>query len=334
MRFAGTYLRALATAVAILFAVDLGIRAWFPTLPRFDDNFSVAYLRRTLTPANLNGRTLFAGDSALWGYKLEAGQAAVSKLRDAGIPVVNLSYEGGSTPNTYALLRLVFASGAAPRAVVFNVNSKEFNAADSAYQTLYPAVEQLAWPLLRASDTSLLRGTQPATLDARIDRLLGGFWLLYGMRVDVREQIFGAVDAATAVANVQHELSGETRREQDAHRPTPDRFLGTYDLEPLDESNTGVVFLERSLALLREHHVPAYAILTPTNHTLLHEYIDVPEYRHNLDYLAKIAARGGARVLDYDRAFAADDFIDNDHLTVAGNLKLAGMLRRDANLGS
>jgi hypothetical protein len=332
VRFASTYLTALVSALAILFAIDLGIRAWFPALPRLDDNFSAAYLRRTLTPANLNGRTIFAGDSALWGYKLEANQAAVSKLRDAGMPVVNLSYEGGSTPNTYALLRLVFAAGAVPRAVVFNINSKEFNAADSAYQTLYPAVEQLAWPLLSTSDTSLLHGTQPATLDARIDRFLGRFWTLYGMRVDVREQLFGAVDAATALANVQHVLSGEARREADAHRPTPDRFLGTYDLEPLDESNTGVVFLERSLALLRERHVRAYAILSPTNHTLLHDYIDVPEYRRNLDYLAKIAARGGARVLDYDRTFAANDFIDNDHLTAAGNLKLATMLRRDANL--
>ena len=135
MRFAGTYLRALATAVAILFAIDLGIRSWFPTLPRFDDNFSAAYLRRTLTPENLNGRTIFAGDSALWGYKLPPNEAAVSKLRAAGIPVANLSYEGGSTPNTYALLRLVFASGAVPRAVVF----KAWSSADHIGRWFCPA---------------------------------------------------------------------------------------------------------------------------------------------------------------------------------------------------
>jgi hypothetical protein len=329
LRFVGTLLQALAAAVAVLFTVDLGVRAWFPSLPRFDDNFSAAYLRRSLVPANIDGRIVFAGDSALWGYKLSPQDAAVTRLRAGGMPVVNLSYEGGSAPNTYALLKLMFAAGAKPRAVVFNVNSKEFNEADSAYRTLYPAVEQLAWPLLSAGDRALLHPTQPDTIDARIDRFLGRYWTLYGMRVDVREQLFGAVDAATALQTFQHQLSGETQREADAHRPTPDRFLGTYDLSPLDESNVGVVFLKRTLALLRAQHVAGYAILTPTNHALLHDYIDVPEYRHNLDFLTKIATRGGARVLDYDRAFATSDFIDNDHLTAAGNVKLAAMLRRD-----
>lgn len=333
MRFVGTYLRALLTAAAILFVIDFGVRAAFPILPRLGDNFSAAYLRRAIAPAAIDGRTVFMGDSALWGYKLAPAQAAVTLLRDRGMPAVNLSYEGGSTPNTYALLKLIFAAGAKPRAVVFNVNSKEFNAADSAYQTLYPAVEQLAWPLFDARDRALLAHKQSDGLDARIDRSLGRFWALYGLRVDVREQLFGSVDAATALANLQHRLSGEAQREADAHRPTPDRFLGTYDLEPLDESNVGVAFLERTLDLLRERHVPAYAILTPTNHALLHDYIDVPEYRRNLSYLAAIAARRGARVLDYDRAFAPAEFIDNDHLTAGGNAKLATMLRRDVRTG-
>ena len=45
-----------------------------------------------------------------------------------------------------------------------------------------------------------------------------------------------------------------------------------------------------------------------------------------MDYLAKVARAGGARVLDYDDAFVAADFIDNDHLTAAGNAKFARLL--------
>jgi hypothetical protein len=38
--------------------------------------------------------------------------------------------------------------------------------------------------------------------------------------------------------------------------------------------------------------------------------------------------RGGVRVIDLDRAFPATAFIDNDHLTAAGNVRLATLLAR------
>jgi hypothetical protein len=40
-------------------------------------------------------------------------------------------------------------------------------------------------------------------------------------------------------------------------------------------------------------------------------------------------AREGARVLDLDSAFPAGDFIDNAHLTPAGQRRLAAVLGRE-----
>ena len=216
--------------------------------------------------------------------------------------------------------------GVRPKAVVFNVNLKEFNPADSAYRTLYPAVEQTVWNDLSGDERAQLKRTRADTVDARIDAFFDRVWALYGLRVDIRERLFGAVDASTALVNAQHVLSGEAQREAQAHRPTAERFMATYDLEPIDASNTGVIFLRKALDLLRAERIPVLVILTPTNHGLLKESIDGPEYAANRSFLEHIARTGGAQVLDYDRAFAQAEFIDNDHLTAEGNTKLARLL--------
>ena len=83
------------------------------------------------------------------------------------------------------------------------------------------------------------------------------------MRTDVREALFGDVDLAHAVSNLVQHLTGASARADLAHRPTADRFEGTYDLGPLDESNVSVHFLERAADLLRAERIPAIAILTP-----------------------------------------------------------------------
>jgi hypothetical protein len=93
-----------------------------------------------------------------------------------------------------------------------------------------------------------------------------------------------------------------------------------------------VRFLEDTGALLRAERIPAYAVLTPTNHTLLHDYIDVPEYTQQLSYVARVLRAYGIVVLNYDRAFSAAEFLDNDHLTAAGNVHLAALLRDDIPL--
>jgi hypothetical protein len=81
--------------------------------------------------------------------------------------------------------------------------------------------------------------------------------------------------------------------------------------------------------LLRVERIPAVAILTPTNHTLLHEYIDAPQYRSNLAYVRRILTGNGVRVVDLDSAFGPHDFFDNDHLTAAANHRFARTLAED-----
>jgi hypothetical protein len=325
VRFVRLLALTLATFILALVGVDAVVRAAFPPLVRLQNNFSAAYLARVIQRGEPAGRTLFLGDSVLWGYRLPAADAAPTLLAQRGYRISNLSFEGGSIANTYVFLRLLYAENVKPQAVVFNVNIKEFNSADSAYRTLNPGLETLAWGDLAPDERALLLPTRKQTLDAGIDRALSKVWALYGMRSDLRELLFGHVDAVSALQDAIDDASGKNARTAAAHVPTADRFLGTYDLSPLTPDNVEVVFLRKTVALLQRWGVPAIAILTPTNHTLLHEYIDAPEYQAQLAYVTTIL-RPNVHVLDYDGAFPSGQFLDNDHLTAAGNRRLAQML--------
>jgi len=257
-----------------------------------------------------------------------AWEAAVSRLRQRGVPAVNLAFQGGSPANTYAILRLFARRHIAPRAILFNVNMKEFNPVDPAFATLYPAISDVAADTLSPSERTALKVLpKPRTIDAAADRALSSFWMLYGMRADIRERLFGDADLASAIKARINILSGEAARTEAAHRPTAERFLGTYDLTPLAPGNVQFDFLIKAADLIAAQHWRAYAILTPTNHGLLHEYIDVPEYQANLRTLTRTLRQRGIRVLNYDARFRPSEFIDNDHLTAAGNARLAQMLK-------
>ena len=320
---------AAAMVLGLLVGTDIVVRASFPHLDRFTSNFSEAYLDREMqTIAQDRAAIVFLGDSALWGYDVPPGDAAVSLLRRRGCHCRNLSFEGGSPANTYAMLRALVAAGAAPQAVVFNVNQKEFNPVDSAYRTLHPSVSALAWPLLSPDERRLLASQTADDFNARLDRTVAAHWKLYGLRSDLRELMYGDVDAVHALSRGLERLSGASARRDAAHRPTAERFEGTYDLTPLARSpdNVSLTFLRKTVELLAERHIRAVAVLTPTNHALLHAYIDSPEYRENLRSLTSLMERRGITVLDYDRSIPAAQFFDNDHLTAEGNRSFAALM--------
>ncbi len=316
----------VAVALAILTIVDAIFYAAFPTFDRLRYNFSAAYLKRELARLRSTRPTIVLGDSTLWGFGVPSQAAAVSLVAAKTGCCVNLSYVGGSPVNSLAMLHVILAAGVRPRAVIFNVNQKQFNTADSAFRRLYPAVEQLAWPLLSQTERAWIAPSLADTADAKIDRGLATIWQLYGMRADLRDALFGDADAASALATIVRRASGAAATEAADHAPTPDKFEGTYDLQPLGRSNTSYAAVQDLATLLRQRHIPAYAILSPTNHTLLHDYIDDPAYRDNVRTVAHDLRALGVRVFDLDRAMPAADFIDNDHLTIAGNRRLADIL--------
>jgi hypothetical protein len=321
--------RTAVTALVTLFAFDCLFNALFPTFPRLAESFSAAYLAREarkLVPAH---PIVVLGDSVLWGYRLPAQQAAITLLSGRDPRWVNLAYEGGSAANTYAMLRILNQAGVVPRAVVFNVNLKEFNPADSGYNKLYPAVEQLAWPTLAAGERLKLAPVASHTFSANLNAAVESVWHFYAMRYDVRAAVFSQPDAAHSLQSALENWDGTAMRKALAHRPTQEKFEGTYDLSPLNDDNTGVFFLRRVARLLAAARIPAYAILTPTNHRLLHEFIDVPEYRAQLLFVMRLLEPYGVRILNYDRAFKPNEFLDNDHLTSAGNVHLAQLLGHD-----
>ncbi len=304
MRLRAVGLAALVAA-AVFAAENLAVLALFPHLARLTTDFSAAYLDRELRAyAAGPPRTVFLGDSVLWGYRLPPQEAAPSLLSARGCACANVAFKSASPANYYGIARLLVADRVRPSAVVIEINQQVFNPANSAYQTLHPAVAALASPYFTPADRALLGGANPPAAGEAGRRGLAALVPLYGMRADLRETLYG--DPAAA--------------------PAPTVLEGLYDLSPLDETNVGVRFLARTLAVLRAERVPVVAFLTPTNHALMHDFIDVPEYRANLAYVRQVCERGGARVLDLDAAFPAALFFDNDHLTAAGQQRLAAVL--------
>jgi len=298
----------------------------FPILPRFAEDFSSSYLRYAIARTNLPERIVFLGDSVLWGYRLPYQSTTVGDLALDGFPVANFAYEGGSMCNTYAMLRVMLGLGYRPRRLIFNVNLKEFNPQDSAYNTLYPALASVASAYLTPGERRLLTNHGEAgSINGAIDELIAQHWSLYGMRVDIRQLLFHHVDAAHAAESLIGVLSGREARLTAAHQPTADRFLGTYDLTPLSETNVEVVFLRKTIALAKRWKIPTIVILTPTNHGLLHDYIDTQEYEDQLSYVRDIV-RPSARILNYDKEFGSNDFFDNDHLRARGSARLSALI--------
>jgi lysophospholipase L1-like esterase len=292
---------AIASSVAVIVAIvlleNILVVRYFTQLPRLTTDFSPAYLQRELQlMAQGPPPTIFLGDSVVWGYQLQPSQTAVSELASRGCVCRNLAFEGGSPPNYYALVRLLLAAGVRPKIVVMQVNQKVFSQSDPAYQRLQPALAELTAP------------QKHSAIGERFGRALASIWLVYAMRADIRETLLGDSSAP------------------EPRHPSAALFEGAYDATPLNARNAGVYFLQKTAAELRAARIPAVAFMTPTNHTLLHEYIDTPEYRANGAYLQRLLERQGVVVLDLDAAYPANEFFDNDHLTAAGQRRLAALL--------
>jgi hypothetical protein len=302
----------LIAALVVAVAESAIVATYFNRVTRMTADFSTELLKRELLAlAASPGRTVFLGDSVLWGYRLPADENAVAILDERGIAARNLAFKAGSPANYYAVTRLMLAAGIRPRAVVLEINQKTFNQADAAYQTLHPSVASLAYPLLGGADRALLGLSAPPTgLGVRLERTLSSLWLAYALRSDIRDVLYGDGDAPLP------------------DRLSPDLFEGTYDLAPLEAGNVAVHFLRETAATLRRAGIPSLAFMTPTNHALLHEYIDNKQYRANGAYLEALLRRYGVRVVDLDARFASADFLDNDHLTARGQRRLAAELER------
>lgn len=286
--------------------------AYFPHLARVNTDFSPAYLQRELQlMADSRPQVVFLGDSVLWGFRVKPEQTAIAILGSRGCRCENLSFKASSPPNYYALTRLMARNGVRPQLVVLEIDQRVLNQANSAYATLHPAVAKLAGPLLSPADRKMLAiGVNENGLQDTLGRIASSSSLLYAMRSDIQEVLAPPPDIVAS----QH--------------PTADMFEGEYDLSPLSEQNVGLRYLEKTAGDLREAHIPVLAFMTPTNHALLHDYIDGPEYQSNVRYLQKMLEQRGARVLNLDRAFPGDDFFDNAHLRPAAQVRLAHLLQR------
>jgi hypothetical protein len=321
---------AYPVAVALLIVLDLIVRLWTPLPLRLPEQYSPTYLNAVLSDIPHAGdTTVLLGDSVLWGYQLPPSQTAAAMLQasDPRTRVIDLAYEGGSTVNDDVMLRMLLRAGDHPTTIVANINVKEFNPGDSAYSTLHPSLERLSQPDLTArDDTVLTLHFGNPDLNRRLNDGVEKLWRFYALRSDIREQLFGSDDAAGALAAFAHRLTGESATETDLHVPTPDRFLGTYDLTPIGSDNVAFQYYRAFVDMLCRNRIPSLLFLTPTNHQLLHEYIDDPNYDANLARLVHISHCAGVRIVNWDRAIPSRDFLDNDHLNPDGQRRLAELI--------
>jgi hypothetical protein len=306
---------ALFAVIATVALQNVLLYRYFPVLPRLTTDFSPTYLRRDLRHlASAPPRVVFLGDSVLWGYGITARQTAVTLLVSQGCSCVNLGFKAANPPNYYVLARLFQIYGVRPKYVVIEVNQKVLNSADSYYRTLHPAVADLGAQTLSNQDARLLDAHSHRDGRASFLSALSRYSLLYAMRSDIRETWFG--EEASAKRGT----------------PTADQLIGTYDLSPLDDRNVGVHFLIETLDALHAAGVPVLAFTTPTNHKLMRDYINVPEYRSNNAYLLRLIRAHFARALNLDAAFPADEFIDEAHLTSAGQRRLSVVIAKALDL--
>ncbi|HTV93170.1 MAG TPA: hypothetical protein VMG98_10675 [Verrucomicrobiae bacterium] len=323
---------AYPVALILLIVLDLAVRSWTPLPLRLPEQYSPTYLRLVLSDIPRDrSTTVLLGDSVLWGYKLRADQtaAAILQTSDQSTRIVDLAYEGGSTVNDDVMLRALRRVGVRPATVIANVNIKEFNPGDSAYSTLHPSLERLSEHALTPGDSNVLDlHFRNSDLNRILNDDVESIWRFYALRSDLREQLFGSDDAAGALLALVHGVTGERETEAALHVPTPDRFLGTYDLTPIGADNVAFTYYRSFVDRLCRNRIPSLLFLTPTNHQLLHEYIDDPNYDANLARLEHIPHCSGVRILNWDRAIPPRYFLDNDHLNPEGQRRLAQLISR------
>jgi len=312
--------------LALLAFLDGGLRLWHPLPSRLPENFSAAYLSRVLGDLpRSRGIVVLAGDSAVWGYHVSKQESLGARLAALLVhdQVLNVSIQGGSPVNTYVALTEVLRRGIHPRLVIFNLNLKEFSPEDRSYQRILPALAPAAHQLSAADRRDFLFQEDHQT---RLARAVERIWLLYRYRDDIRQAVFGDADLASRLASAAAALSGRAEREAERNAPTADKYFGAYDLSPLATDNTSLRYTRETLALLRSHNIPTLVYLTPTNHGLLHDTIDAPEYDANLKELMAVVRSYGMRAYNFDRSFPQNAFIDNDHLRAPGLSQLARQL--------
>ena len=280
---------------------------------RFTTDFSAAYLERRLNEIDrTRPDAVFLGDSVLWGFREFPGDTAVSVLRRRGCTCVNLAFKSGGPPNTYVLAALLARQPGRPAAAVIEVNQRTTNRHDPSYRTLVPAVAAAGASVLTAVDRQRLSAGVPVA-ETPVAAALTRVFPIFALRSDLRETVGGDDDSAPA-AGAQPRLD-------------PDDFEGTYDISPLTADNVGVRYLRSAVETLRTAGVRVIAFTTPTNHALLHEYLDDPVYAANDALLARTLRSAGATVVDLDTRFSRGEFIDNDHLNAAGQRHLADALQ-------
>jgi hypothetical protein len=286
------------------------------------------------------------------GQRLAAEHTTPAQIRAllAGrwLPV-NLGLTAAKVPDFFYLTARLPAR---PREIaVYNINYKNFGAWDLALPMRFVDLYDPALDRLAGMDAGAIVGADRRRASAdgwagQMGAAVKRVWLFYRCREWVAAALFGQhprkvvksyhqVLIQTGVAGSVDRLLRRRQRTDWTQTRWDEWALKVlrsyYDVAPLDARNPVYRFVEPTARLARERGLIPVFFANPMNREFFdrHALVDWSLYDANLARLREAVEGGGGIFLDYTDAIPASEFLDNDHLTVAGARRLAERLLQD-----
>jgi hypothetical protein len=341
----------LALDVVLRVGVDREFPPWQDRVPPSRVQWDPLILNRFIADMRrFPGRKIAVlGDSVMAAFELPYWATTPGRLaqrwarEDPRLPtrVYDLAMDDSRPGDELAVLIDVLS--AHPDIVVIEMNIQMFSRAQAeakpfAYPYLHLVVQRLeayrsaarrlGLPETDPRVAAATRSAQQAWALYRYRELLDGI-LIGGAPLErVRGTPPQPIDATrepTAIPSWAAQPWYERRDEAYFHARMGRAYVGT----PFDEyPNPSLFFAEQMVEYLNGHRVRAVVFLTPVNHALMDTLITPAEYAAHLRRLDRIFAGQSFVYFNAQDALADRFFLDDDHLTTTGHVRLAGLLYR------
>ena len=302
------------------------------------------------------------GDSVLGSVNNPPGQRLHDRLTQhlAGHGIRarlhNLSAGGAHAADQYAaLLRLYRRLHAQPDGlrhllVVLSTNPIFFSRRHSQPPALYPCLfEEISDAELGgAAVADALRRSlgvpRPAPrYEQAAAQALAHTWYLYQQRRRIGEALYGDHESLSAALlarlSPRRPATPSNGSDDSSNRPwsqrglTAERYAASYDFLPASDPQALNARLTERLVQWLASHRPLQVLVeqVPQNHALMGAYTARPEYAGWQQQVRALFQQAGLSYSSHDRSpsLHSDHFQDLDHLTAAGNDRLAALIAAD-----
>jgi len=278
------------------------------------------------------GGVLFFGDS-----QVKFGFSPLTIEARLGQPAQSMAIMGGQAPTSFLLLRRALESGAMPSAVVVDFEPHLL-------RDKLPDVARMSAELADLRDIAEL-AWDAGDSDAFAAMTLGRALPSYRQRLEIRDNLMAALRGETPMVGEAMEYCRRNRAMNrggavlsrnpapKVHDVTP---WGNPAPAPWAPSRINELYTKKFLGLAREHNIPVYCALMPTDPTLLIKRVACGMEGRYIGWLHWLQGQyPNLYVLDWRHAkYQPTVFMDALHLNVDGvtsiSVALGDYLRRSA----